>query len=255
MPDFSAHKSSTRTKVLVLGDSGSGKTSLAATLANAGYPVFIEDWDGKLDILHEYLSPESYGKVQYITVKEDAVGEARAWKRGKDLIWKSWVDPETGEDFGKIKDWDPSAVLFLDSLTFMGEAAKHYAASINGKPVHAALTPQEWGEARRHVDHTLDYIMSDNVPCNVVATAIPIPIDDETGVSRIYPQCVTKNYAMTVGGHFTNLVGLKSRRDGSRYFRTISDSRTEYKNIRPSVVPKEMDADLAEFFRLVQGAE
>lgn len=255
MPGFEKHESANRTKVMLLGDSGAGKTSRAADLANAGYKVFILDFDDKLDILKEYLTEEGVKNVQYVTVKEEAQGTPTAWKTAKDLIWKKWVDPETKEDFGKVKDWGPDAVLFIDSISFMGEAAKNYAGSMNGKPVYAQLSQPEWGDAIRYVESTLDYLMSKTIKCNVVMTALPIAIDDENEVSRIYPRCVSKNFSTVVGKFFNDMIGIKSKRDGSRIFRTVSDARTEYKTSRPSKVDKEMPANLAEYFKLVQEQE
>jgi hypothetical protein len=60
MPTIDQHPSSTSTKLLVVGDSGAGKTGALASLCAAGYQVFVIDFDKGTEILRDYLtSPES----------------------------------------------------------------------------------------------------------------------------------------------------------------------------------------------------
>jgi len=68
MANISQHKSTSVTKLLLVGDSGSGKTSALASLANAGKKLRILDYDDGLDILSEYLTPEAVSRVSYITL-------------------------------------------------------------------------------------------------------------------------------------------------------------------------------------------
>ena len=55
MASIRNHRASEVTKLLLVGDSGSGKTSSLASLANAGYNLRILDFDDGLAILPEYL--------------------------------------------------------------------------------------------------------------------------------------------------------------------------------------------------------
>ena len=50
MTSFKDHISTQRAKLMIVGDSGSGKTASLASLANAGYNVRILDFDDGLDI-------------------------------------------------------------------------------------------------------------------------------------------------------------------------------------------------------------
>ena len=58
MANISKHKSTSVTKLLLCGVSGSGKTSALASLANAGKKLRILDYDDGLDILPEFLKPD-----------------------------------------------------------------------------------------------------------------------------------------------------------------------------------------------------
>lgn len=251
MPAFTDHPSSIRTKLLLVGDSGTGKTSSLATLANAGYKVNILDYDAGLDILKNYLTPDGLKNVNYLTLKDDMT-KATAWQRGRDIVFKGWKT-ET-EDLGKVQDWSADTVLVIDSLTFMGDAAKHAAAALNGKPITGQLSQQEWGEAVRVVENFLDYITSDFVKCNLVMTALPLPLEDDSGVSRLYPSAVTKAFSsMKVAKYFNNLFRVANRRDGTPYFRTAGDARMACKNSAPKIIKPEEDANLAEIFKKLQG--
>jgi len=253
MPSFENHPSSKRTKLLLVGDSGTGKTASLASLANAGYKVRILDFDAGLDILKNYLTPEGVKNVTYITLKDD-LAKATAWQTGRDIVFKGWKTPT--EDLGKVQDWGPDVVLVADSLTFMGDAAKHAAAALNGKQINGQLTQQEWGEAVRVIENFLDYITSDYIKCNVVMTALPVPLEDDSGVSRLYPFVVTKAFSSTkVAKYFNNLFRVANRRDGTPYFRTAGDARMACKSSAPGVVKPEEDADLASIFKKLQGTK
>ncbi len=53
MPTLDQHQSAEVVKVLVIADSGAGKSGLIGSLANAGYRCFIADMDNGLDVLRD----------------------------------------------------------------------------------------------------------------------------------------------------------------------------------------------------------
>ena len=167
MANISQHKSTSVTKLLLVGDSGSGKTSALASLANAGKKLRILDFDDGLDILSEYLTPEAVSRVSYVTLR-DSLGQANAFRRGAQLL-ATWKDGE--ENFGSVKEWGDDTVLVIDSLTLMGEAALRGALVFNNKKPTEQPTQPEWGTAARDVQNILQYITGDEVKCNVVVTS------------------------------------------------------------------------------------
>ena len=58
MASIKNHQSTDVTKLLLVGDSGSGKTASLAQLANAGYNLRILDYDDGLAILPEFLTAD-----------------------------------------------------------------------------------------------------------------------------------------------------------------------------------------------------
>lgn len=113
MPKYAAHPTVDRIKLLLLGDSGAGKTGLLATLANSGYKVHILDVDNNLAIMKAYLTPEGEQNVDYVSLPAK---DASTWKKAKDALRK-W------EDDTKPTEWDTSHVLVVDSASFLAEAA------------------------------------------------------------------------------------------------------------------------------------
>ena len=92
MASIKEHTSADVTKLLLVGDSGSGKTAAQASLANAGRNVRILDYDDGLSILPDLLTPEGVSRVSYVTLK-DPIGKAEAFRKGANLI-ANWKDGE-----------------------------------------------------------------------------------------------------------------------------------------------------------------
>ena len=120
MANISKHKSAEYTKLMLVGDSGAGKTSALASLANAGYNLRILDFDDGLSILPEFLNKDAVSNVSFITLK-DGLGQANAFRKGVQMITQ-WKDGD--EDFGPVKSWTNKDVLVIDSLepTLVGYA-------------------------------------------------------------------------------------------------------------------------------------
>ena len=107
MPMFKDHTVSSRTKLLLVGDSGSGKTGSLASLANAGYNLRIADFDNGLDVLVNYLEPEALDRVHYFTFR-DSLKTASAYNEFVKKL-ESWKDDSV--DFGSVKEWGDKDVL------------------------------------------------------------------------------------------------------------------------------------------------
>ena len=83
MAKFAEHQVSAITRALVVGDSGAGKTSLLASVANGGYNLRVLDTDGQLDPLAGWLTKEGMKRTSFITLKDDFQVKPNdtAWKR------------------------------------------------------------------------------------------------------------------------------------------------------------------------------
>jgi len=118
MPSLRNHQSVQFTKMLLIGDSGTGKTGSLVSLVKAGYKIRILDMDNGLDILRNLVleqAPEQIDNVHFITVtdKFKHVG-------GKAV-------PVNSDAWSR-------AIKYLDNWTNFGETRKVVGAE--GKPAN-----------------------------------------------------------------------------------------------------------------------
>ena len=149
MSSILKHHSNNSTKLLLLGESGKGKTGALVSLVLAGYKLRILDFDNGADIIRNYLTKPSspyYIAAQKLDL-EDAVriqtltepmkvvqgravpAKATVWTRAMSQLdhWKT-----LDEDLGKPRDWDPKTILVLDSLTYWAQGCLDFIQSMNG---------------------------------------------------------------------------------------------------------------------------
>jgi hypothetical protein len=253
MPNISEHPSTEVVKMLLVGDSGSGKTSQLASLANAGYNVRVLDFDAGLDSVRHFLTEEGASRFHYVTLRDGMETKSvDAVKRAVALLsnWKT----ET-EDFGPVTTWTPKDVLVVDSLTFAGIAAINDVLSFKGQKLFAQPSQADWGAAARQIEWIVRFLTDDEVKCNVIFTSHINYIEDELGVKRMYPTSVGSKQPTLLGRYFNTVVRMdfKPGKDGGkRTFRTSSDHKMGLK-AASNKVADEMDADLAELFKLSLG--
>lgn len=196
MPNLSEHQSSTATKLLLIGDSGSGKTGSLASLAKAGLSLRILDFDNGLDILANMLGDDS-ANVEFETCTDEyknvggkpSLAKAQAFGKALQLLDK-W--------HGGVVTWDSSHVLVIDSMTFMSRAAMNYVLALNGRPGGPPQL-QDWGAAMNLVENVLAMLYSDSVKCNVIVTSHISYVEDETGIVAGYPSALGQKLPPKIG--------------------------------------------------------
>src|SRR5262252_6365638 len=119
MPTLDAHQSSQFTKLLLMGDSKSGKTGALAPLVRK-YKLFILDYDNGLDsLVHavKLIDPGLLGRIQFQTLRDKLKasptgtvvdGTPTAFIEGLRLMDK-WGDLGAPSAFG------PDCIVVLDS--------------------------------------------------------------------------------------------------------------------------------------------
>lgn len=271
MPNMTNHQAADLVKLLIMADSGSGKTGALAALANAGFELFILDFDNGLDILTSYLKPEAFERVHYetLTDKMKAGGEFGAipdgvpasTRKAMDLL-NRWKDSETGEDFGPVTEFGPGRVVVLDSLTMQGEAAIRHVQAIDGKSGSSKW--KYYGPAMEIQEGLLSIFFSETTNTNIIVTAHIVLLGEEDN-ERGYPSALGKKLPPKVARYFNSVLGMKMVGSGTaarRYIRTVSDPKISYKNSAPDIIPAEilleLDKDkkatggLAKFFELAK---
>lgn len=203
MPSLSSRQAEP-IKMLLLGDSGVGKTGALASLAKAGYSLKIADFDNGLDILYSALSSDekALARVEFSTFTEkmkNAGGVAvidglpRAWSSAMNQIWK-WLETA-----------DQSQVFVLDSLTFAANAAMNQVLALNNR-LGKKPYQSDWGEAQKLLEDLLAILYSSSVKCHVIVCThvkyydvqIPTGERDKDG-EEIMKVVDTKGLPMAIG--------------------------------------------------------
>lgn len=270
MTSLANHQSTRTVKMLLIGDSGSGKTGALASLANAGYKLRIQDYDNGLDALVNFIKPEFHANVEFVTLTDKLKsvngltvcdGPPNAYVNGVQLLsnWK-YKSKSSGEDidFGPIFEWGEDVVLVIDSLTFQGKACLRYILSIANHFGNPQL--QHWGEAMRKQEELLQILYSDAVKCHVIITSHIIMFEREDGIAMGYPSALGSKLPPIVPRYFNSVLQTKTIGQGAsarREIRTSSQGMVELKNPAPMRVPPTLplESGLATFFELILKAK
>lgn len=263
MPPISKHQSASTTKILVLGDSSSGKTGALASLAAAGYRLRIIDVDNGLDILRDYLVnplseyvkklPNVAENVEYETITDPMkqLGgrlvpvKATVWQRTINLLDK-WETPSA--KFGNIGDWTPKDVLVIDTLSILADKALQFILSLNlrlGQRPHQS----DWYDAQGLIQSLLEKLYDDAVKCNVVVNCHIRYMEDENKILKAYPESAGKMLSPKIGRYFNNVVRVKTSGKQHKIL-TVSDNQLELKTSSPLLVKSEypINNGLAQLF-------
>lgn len=238
MSNLSAYTSDQPVKMLLIGNSGTGKTGALASLAKAGYNLRIQDYDNGLASLYEQLKndSESLARVKYESLQDPLktlagrifpVGQPTAFSRGLALLdhWKTAED-----DLGPPAKWTRQDILVLDSLTFCSNAAMRRVLSLVGR---SGDNPQiqDWGQAMQNIEDMLGLLYSDAFQCHVIITShITYIGNDDAGNGAIgYPSTLGNKLPPKVGRYFNTMLYMDKRGTGDATKRIIYTQ--PYRNI------------------------
>ena len=171
MPELNTLKPEQHIKLLLFGDSGSGKTCFASGWPG---PIHYADFDGKVNSAAAFLAGDpKLNEISYENyAPTDNVGSAGA---------------KFNADMGKMrKEGKLPATLVLDSLTTFSDEMMRYLMKLNPgikrMDTKGAATPamQDYQVARLFFKQVLGELL--NLPCNLVVTAhIQMDKDEVTG--------------------------------------------------------------------------
>src|SRR3990167_8354630 len=122
-------------KMLVLGNSGTGKTGALVSLDEAGYNILVLDYDNGLSAVRNFTTSAAAARfdVETLTDQIELVGKTfvskgmpQAFSKGMALL-TSW----NGRNLSKTSPDD--TIVVIDSLTFLSSAAFRYVLAINNR--------------------------------------------------------------------------------------------------------------------------
>lgn len=233
MPKLSARSATSPIKLMVIGDSGTGKTGALESLVRAGYKLRILDFDGGLDYLQEALSdsPELLDNVQYATFTNHfKTVNGRVIPKGNPKAWADALKTmETGkvgqgddaEQWGKPEEWDENTFLVVDSLTMASKAAMLQVLHVNGRLFEPPQI-QDWGQAQGLVEGLIQWICSEDIKCNVMVLSHINFIEMQNGLVKGYPSAVGKALSTTLPRYFNTILNATTKGSGKSATRIIS---------------------------------
>jgi len=281
MPSLDEHQSDSATKVLLIGDSGMGKTGAMVSLVKAGYKLRIADMDNGLDILKNLLRQEPNAKellqrVNFQTLTDPMrampaggfiPAKATAWV-GLSKILQEWP-----EGLGKITDWKEDEIFVLDTLNFAGKACVRFILSLNAR-LGTQPTWNDYYAAQQMLENMCAMLYSDQIRCNILVLSHVREIakkedhiSPEGKVTKVEIEGTRRGYAETgagtalspnMGRYFNGVLMMDQIGTGQsarKIIRTMSHENIGLKNPNPGVVLPQypIATGLADYFKAVRG--
>jgi hypothetical protein len=259
MPSLSNHQSNEFVKLLLTGDSGSGKSGAKASLVKAGYRFFILDMDNGLDPLKTYVErecPDRLNSVEFRTLRDKRKttgagvvidGKPSAWINMMKML-DAWKYDDV--DLGKPADFGPDCIVNIDSLSFAADAAFDWAQSMNP----SAKDPRQWFyTAQQQVEAMLALLSSESFRTNVIVDAhVRYSIGDD-GTNKGYPNAIGSALGPTIPRYFNHWAQC-SNKAGKRTIQTAATNSFDLKNTKPFEMKASYDLStgLADFFAVLR---
>lgn len=259
MPSLTAHQSNKVVKLLMIGDSGAGKTGSLTSLVQAGYHLRILDWDNGLDSLSSQVRARCADKtanVDFHTLRDRYKGTAAgvvvdgmptAFVNGMKLL-------DRWGDLGVPASWDSNHVVVVDSLTFMSQCAFNHSAALNPG---AKDRRQIYGHAQDSVEHAIALLTSEAFQPNVIVIAHTKYLERPDGTTKGFPTAVGQALSPKIPTYFNSVALCETVGVGKglqRVLRTTSTAMIDLKNpaafAMSEVLP--IETALATFFDTVK---
>lgn len=262
MPSLDQLVDSPILKLLLMGDSGTGKTGSLVSLVQAGYKLRILDFDSGLHVLGLMIRkhcPELLSSVSYRTLDDKfkpgpagATIQPFAWTEACKMIsrWKFKEKDGTEVDLGDPWAWGPEYILVLDSLTFLSDAAYNWADAMNP----GAKDPRQiYGAAQDAVEHMLAQLKADTFYTNVIVISHVKYIERQDGTTKGYPTSVGSALSPNIPRYFNSMLQVLTKPGGRRTIQTVSSALVDLKN--PAAFSEELplETGMAQFFAALKG--
>lgn len=257
------HQSSKFTKLLLMGDSKSGKTGALASLVK-NYSLRILDFDNGLDALAQVVrrdNPKLLDKIEFRTLRDKMKatplgpvidGTATAFIEGLKMLDR-WKYGDV--DLGVPAEWGAECILVLDSLTFMSDAAFNFREPLvprskDGKYDVRAV----YKDAQDAVESVLALLTSESFRTNVIVISHVRYVDNPDGTKKGYPTAVGSALSPTIPRYFNSVALAQTGPGGKRQIQTVPTAMIDLANPASfKMLPTlPIETGLATFFETVR---
>lgn len=269
MPSLANHQSNEFTKLLIEGDSGSGKTGALASLVSAGYKLRILDMDNGLDVLKQFVlrdSPSLINNVEFRTLRDKyksgpegpvIAGTPKAFVDAVKLLdrWK-YTDEGVETDLGVPSEWGSDTILIIDSLTFLSDAAFAFREPLAARGKDGKFDARAvYKDAQDAIESVLAFVTGEAFRTNVIITSHIRYMENPDGSKKGYPTSVGAALGPIIPRYF-NSVALCENKNGKRQITTVATAMIDLKNPKPFEMAKSypIDTGLAEFFGVLKAS-
>lgn len=240
MPSLSNHQSAEFTKLLLMGDSKSGKTGALASLVAKGFKLRILDYDNGLDALAQIIkrdAPKNLDNVEFRTLRDKLVstplgttvlGTATAFIDGIKLLdhWKYDT-----VDLGKPAEWGKDTICVIDSLTFMADAAFRFREPLTPKSRDGKYDIRAvYKDAQDAIENVLALLTSESFRTNVIVISHVRYVDNPDGTRKGYPTAVGSALSPQIPRYFNSVALTQTGTGGKRHVQTAATAMIDLAN-------------------------
>jgi AAA domain len=269
MPTLSQHHSNEFTKLLIEGDSGSGKTGSLCSLVKAGFKLRILDMDNGLEPLKQFIlkeCPENINNVEYRTLRD----RRKASPGGPiiDGVPKAFVDAlkmldrwkysfgGTEVDLGVPAEWGTDTILVVDSLTFLSDAAFDFREPLAPRSRDGRYDVRAvYKDAQDAIESVLALLTSESFHTNVIVISHIKYVDNPDGTKKGYPTSVGSALSTIIPRYFNSVALCQTSAGGKRTIQTVATAMIDLKNPKPfEMAPSyPIETGLGQFFEVLRG--
>lgn len=260
MPTLLDHPASSIIKMLAVGESGTGKSGMLASLASAGYSLHVLDYDNGMDVIRNALADdrEALGRVRYETIRDNITftngipkvkPPVNAYKRAGKVL-QEW----------EVEKFTPQDVLVLDTLTTFSDSAFNEALMLAGR-LNQRPQLQDYGWMADSVKLFIEMLTSPEINCHVIVnTHIRWFAADEEAQTQAkgLPNARGQEISRVVSRYFNTVVLTRSQGAGAATKRVISTKPQGVVEVKSSA-PKQVkdtypiESGLAQLFHDILG--
>jgi hypothetical protein len=262
MPTLSNHQSNEYTKLLLIGDSKTGKTGSLVSLVKAGYKLRILDLDNLLDVLKYFIlreCPDLIDNVEFRTLRDVRVStpdgpqvtNPKAYVNAVKMMDHWRYD---NVDLGKPAEWGPNDIFVLDSLSRLCDAAFDFREPLairgrDGKYDMRAV----YKDAQDAVENNIANLTSENFKANVIVIAHVTYQEMPDGTIKGFPQGVGQKLSPKIPQYFSTVV-LYNNRGGKRTIQMNSTPLIDLANPKPFAMQPSypIETGLADIFTVLR---